>query len=77
MAIIEIDYISVDGEGVADLSPVVLIARNVLRFTARNRLCGRPRFLDSIVLKGCQGDGSRSNLAKVAAIHDVSPCGAV
>ena len=58
MAIVEIDDVAVDGEGVADFGPVILVAGHVLGFAAVHGFGGGLRFLDRVVLEGGQGDGA-------------------
>jgi hypothetical protein len=71
IAIVEIDDIAVDGEGVADLGPVILIARHLFGRAAGNSGGSGRGFFHGVGLKCDKRNGPRCDLQCLSAVHEI------
>ena len=71
IAIVEIDDVAIDGEGVADIGPVILVPRHLLgRAPAYCGGSGGGAF-GGLGLKSHQRDGARGDLHHLSAVHEI------
>src|SRR5262249_18505493 len=68
ISVIEIDDVAVDGEGIADLAPVVFIRGCFFRSFAANSARSRSHAFDGVVLE-CDERGPGREAKEVSAVH--------